>query len=397
MDFLFVTTSLPNLAKNGGEIATLNFVEALKEAGHRCDVAGYARLDNPPPTEPGFHSARTWPIETQTAGMMPYWWMTKALATGQPFSVVKFISANMRDLVLRLARDNHYDAMIVDHANMYWIMDEPGLPETKILIAHNVECELYRDMACIANPGPRRLAHEREARALRQAEQLAARRAAQVWTLSQHDADWFKTQTGQPAVYPFDVPGKIQSGAVSLAQRQYPVGLLGSWSWQANHIGLAWFLAEVAPHIDPSVDIYVAGAGADPRLCALPNVHMIGFQKSAQAFFRGCNCLVIPSTSGGGVQIKTIEAISAGIPTVTTTFALRGLSQVPDFVHCTDDPREMAARISALAKREPDPADGLKGHQWLTQRKQDFARRLDDAVTKLAQIRAGKTRPQVIA
>ena len=148
--------------------------------------------------------------------------------------------------------------------------------------------------------------------------------------------------------------------------------MLGTWTWKANEVGLRWFMDEVHPLLPGDTSIAIAGRGSAPIGGDRPNVTCTGFVDDAAAFLGSGRVVVIPTVAGEGIQVKTLDAIAAGRPTVATSLALRGIDSPPPTVRIADDPAEMAAAIEQLlgapATNEPDP----EAISWAGRRRSDF-------------------------
>ena len=99
-----------------------------------------------------------------------------------------------------------------------------------------------------------------------------------------------------------------------------------------------------------NLSIHVAGKGADWLDGKYPNIIYCGVVPDAQEFMAFSRVVAIPTLSGGGIQIKTLDAITSGSFIVATTVGLRGISHPPSTVKIADNPEEFAASlVSAVA------------------------------------------------
>ncbi|MBU1174402.1 MAG: glycosyltransferase family 4 protein [Alphaproteobacteria bacterium] len=384
MRILLITTSLPHLRKNGAETATMNLIAAILAAGHTCEVVGYGRAGETDALPAGFHSAGTWPIEVENAGARAYVWMIAALLTGKPYITTKFRSAAMTRLLRRMLAAKSYDAVIVNHAHMAWVLDEPLLPRRRIAVAHNVEWQLYAAMGADPKASPvRRFVYGREARLVKALETRLATTSAQIWTLTEADADGFRALGARSAPIVLGIPGQAFAALDRPAVPRLDIGILGNWAWDVNRKGLEWFIEAVVPLLPPSLSIGIAGNRADLVPNPYGNVRYFGFVPDAGAFLRDCRVLAVPTQVGGGIQIKTIEGISAGVPMVTTPLGLRGITEVPDFVHVEPSAEGFAARLSAIAQG-PNCVDTSEGSRWAEARAAGFQRSMRAALDALA-------------
>lgn len=102
------------------------------------------------------------------------------------------------------------------------------------------------------------------------------------------------------------------------------IAFIGSFSHPPNQAALAYFLSQVFPLVQkqvPGVVFEVAGKGVPPQLLAQANgsIRFLGVVPDAFEFVRTSAVVVVPLLSGGGIKIKTLEAMACGCPIVTTS------------------------------------------------------------------------------
>jgi glycosyltransferase involved in cell wall biosynthesis len=121
---------------------------------------------------------------------------------------------------------------------------------------------------------------------------------------------------------------------------------------EPNCRGLLWFLETVyAPHLaQAGVTLFVAGSIAWARNWPdHPNIVFTGMIDDVAPLYAAAKLVILPIHEGAGGAIKMIEAVAAGKPIVSTSFALRGALQDgmdADFV--CDTPLDFASAILAL-------------------------------------------------
>lgn len=98
----------------------------------------------------------------------------------------------------------------------------------------------------------------------------------------------------------------------------------------ANVESVIWFLREIAPKA-PGVAVKIAGnvdagvrAGA-PELYEAHKGRFLGRVDDPGAVYAGAKLVLLPTISGTGLSIKTVEAMSSGLPIIATPQALRGM------------------------------------------------------------------------
>jgi glycosyltransferase involved in cell wall biosynthesis len=362
---LYLTTVLPDERLTGSEVVSAGFADALRSLGHQVTMVGYRRKGRTGNPHPDDVSAASRAIETSEAGLTAAWWMAAALVTGRPYSVRKFMSRAYR----REAR-TPADVVIVDHSRISWAAPADGF----VYLAHNDEHALY---AQLAEKGGRGAAlYRREAARIRPVEEAMAQRAAQVWALTESDAQAM-ARHGARETRVFNVPSTALPGPPG--EPAYDVALLGSWTWAANAEGLRWFVEQVVPHLPPEIDVHVGGAGSEPVAAGAP-VTLRGRVPDAMTFLQGARVVAAPSVSGSGVQVKTLDAIATGRPVVATPVAARGIAGLPSSVRVEEAPQAFAEAIVAAVR---EPATGHGGREWAEARAAAFRDQLRDALEAL--------------
>jgi polysaccharide biosynthesis protein PslH len=378
---LFLTTVLPSGRFTGSEVASQGFIDGLRRCGCEVSVLGYQRAGAAPARGMGEHVVGERPIETSEAGARAYVWMGSGLVRGLPYSSAKFRSG----AYLRAARDFLADRapelVVLDHANLFWLASITPAATPLVVLAHNLEHELYAAEATRRRHALDRWVYAREARLFKAIEESLATRAAEVWTLTEHDCSWFG-RLGAVRARPLTFPCQTTAPQDAEVPKECDVCLLGSWTWGPNAEGLRWFMQAVQPLLAPDISVHVGGKGADWLRAHHPNVSYHGFVPDAQAFLRRARVVAVPSTRGAGIQIKTLDAIASGSAVVATRLALRGIEDPPRSVTVAETAEEFAGRIHSLVRGEwaqPD-SDAVA---WAEARSTRFAGDLTDALAEL--------------
>ncbi|MGO9675240.1 MAG: glycosyltransferase [Methylocella sp.] len=193
--------------------------------------------------------------------------------------------------------------------------------------------------------------------------ELAAMRGADVLAhLNDEEAAAFKTLLPEkrhellyPAVAPVD-PGAGGDDLIIVASANY-----------ANYLGLAWFLREVLPLAPDEVrrKIKIIGnldrtvRARAPALYKANAGLFLGHIKDLGAAYANAAAVLLPTTEGHGVSIKTIEAMSSGAPLIATPHAFRGMrldsAGLANVTLAADAPGFAAAMLRAAAS-QPGPS-----------------------------------------
>lgn len=375
MRALVVSNVMPHLRRTGGEVCTHSFLDAITALGHEIDFVAYSRLGDTSALPANFHSAAARHVESDLAGLQAYAWLARAYLSGRSYGATKYRSGPMLRTVRQLIARNHYDFSIIDHTQLGWLLEARVLPQPIVLIAHNVESALYADLATETGRSGKikRAVLAREAKLLLKLERKLLRQCRQVWVLTPADQDALAGIAPQARghIRQFDVPGPPAPTGVAPIEPDIDVGILGSWLWDANRSGLEWFMREIVPLLPSSYRVHVAGKGAGSVSNPYQNVTYDGFVDNAIAFLRRSKVVVVPTVAGAGVQIKTIEGISAGVPMVSTAIGLRGISDIPDFVTMGETAADMARAIRQKVSSTA-PRSFSAGANWDMSRRARF-------------------------
>jgi glycosyltransferase involved in cell wall biosynthesis len=136
-------------------------------------------------------------------------------------------------------------------------------------------------------------------------------------------------------------------------------------SYPPNVRAARWFADECFPLVQQAVpDAMFVIAGAAParelrELVERPAIVVTGFVQSMPETLNRAAVAVAPMRSGAGIQNKILEAMACGLPLVTTTLGLGGISAARgrDLL-VADSAREFADAV-VLVLRDPERAHKL--------------------------------------
>ena len=374
MRILFISTLLPGARIKGSEVATQGFVDALRSLGHQVSLLGYRRAGHVPPMHADDVDVAERHIETATARAWPVVWMAHAVLTRRPYSVAKYVSRRYASAVDERLVALEPELIVLDHAQMGWLLPARGWSVPFVYIAHNLEHRLHAELGALG--GPRSLAHRREAARIRQMEERLCREARRTWALTEDEATELR-EMGADATA-FDLPATAVPAPPGPPSRD--VAILGGWTWRSNAAGLDWFLREVRPRLERGIDVHVGGAQSVEIAGSVPGVTAYGRVPDALEFLQAGRVVAVPAVAGAGVQVKTLDAIASGRRVVATATAVRGLSGLPPTVEVADDPADFAAALERAVASDADAEAARTAREWAEEREARFRRQLAEAV-----------------
>ena len=381
MSVLVLSNVLPSGRRTGGEIVTQNVLDALRAGGRDARILAYLRPDDPPPA-PGEVCVGRRRLETRDAGIRALAWGLRAVAAREPYTVAKWRSRGYSRAV-RDAMAEQPEAVIVDHAGLraFAPFADPK-PAPMVFIAHNAEGEMYGRLAEESRGRAGRWVNAREARLIRGVERELAGRVDQVWTLTDSDAGYFRDLDPAADVRTLEVASAMAPPAEP-PEPECDVAVIGSWNWDANARGLRWFADEVVPRLPEDMSVAVAGRGADWLAGRSANVEVRGVVADAQRFMAAGRVVAVPSVAGGGIQIKTLDAIACGAPVVATEVAARGIGDLPSSVAIARDAEAFAAEVVRLATSADRDAARSGALAWSEARRRRFRAAINSWVGEL--------------
>jgi glycosyltransferase involved in cell wall biosynthesis len=181
-------------------------------------------------------------------------------------------------------------------------------------------------------------------------------RARAVLTLSEQDLWGLKVYQPALAGQALGVPMELPPLAAVPERHPRRIGFVGSFAHAPNVEAVRHFLAHILPHIRmrlPEVEFVVAGSNPPAKLTAAagPGVSFAGFVDDLGGFLRGCAAVAIPLQSGGGIKIKTLEALAAGAAVVSTAIGAEGTgARNGEHLLIRDTPGAFATAVLAVLR-----------------------------------------------
>ncbi len=349
MHLAFVTSLVPGANPSTGyEVANRVIIDGLRALGHKVSVFGFAQSHQSSVDDKDTHVLRILDVENARASsIQKISWMMKAVQGGIPVGAAKLKDFSWSDLQSRLQTVGPFDRILINSFQMAAAFPQllDGLPFN--YIAHNVEHETARQNAREATTIRDRFLYEREARLLEILEADLCQRAEFVWFLSHDDRQALCQNSENANILPLVSVGQ-KNNQHSNSEKRYDVGLIGTWTWQPNKVGLEWFLSKVAPLLDSNISVAIAGSTPPELVRDIANVKFAGRVKNAGEFVGQSRLIALVSQGGTGIQLKTIEAFQSGVCCVATSSSLRGIEHLPENCRSADNPVEFANEINTM-------------------------------------------------
>lgn len=202
----------------------------------------------------------------------------------------------------------------------------------------------------------------------RQLECRWLRRFDRVFVCSELDCTYLLERAWSPSVRVVPNIAAPFVGSTTAGRQADPFMLffVGTLRYAPNLDGVDFLLDEVVPALRARAPrpfhLVVAGDGLDARhrwrLAHSPDVMAAGPVGDLAPFYRCARAALVPIRAGGGTRIKVIEAMSQGVPVVSTAKGVEGLAARPGVeVLVGDSAAAMAEHCNRLMR---DPTLGLR-------------------------------------
>ncbi|HEU4365942.1 MAG TPA: glycosyltransferase [Candidatus Krumholzibacteria bacterium] len=332
---LLVKPVLPYPPEQGTRVVSFALVEALSE---QCDVTVLARILDPA------EEAHVRSLERRcsrvitvlpanrrsTAARAAYRiaYLLRACLTRRSLKSLYDCPGAFIARARELARES-FDLVIIEYWQLYPLLDVFP-PRCTVLLTHDIDMQVNRDRTALERNRLRRVVARRRDGIERREESAAYRLAGRVWALTARDAEAVRAIAGRDAVdvLPF---GLAEEAFAPTAPRDSgEVLFIGAMGAVFNRDAVVHFARDLHPVLAdlPGIRFTIVG-GALPqeatRLGAAPGVTVPGHAPDLCVYLRRAACLIVPLRYAGGLRIRIIEAMAAGLPVVASPAAVAGM------------------------------------------------------------------------
>jgi glycosyltransferase involved in cell wall biosynthesis len=134
--------------------------------------------------------------------------------------------------------------------------------------------------------------------------------------------------------------------------------IYGAMDRPENYLSAIWFINKVMPLLtDENINLLVIGGNPSEKLRGFEsnNIRIMGFVVDLKPFFSSCIAMVAPLSLGAGIKIKVLEAMYAGVPTLTNEIGIEGIPALDrrDYFLC-NTAEEYADILKRIIKQKID-------------------------------------------
>jgi len=365
MRILLVTLEAPFPLNSGYRLHFWYVVRALAEAGHETVLASFVGpdqdADSLSPLRKYAERLELVPFAVNTYETRNYLDLARGLLSIQPYSALRYVSADFAATLRRLLQSERFDAIICDQ--VYALVNLP--PDTSVPViadTFQVPYFLLRRYARHFDHLLKRLYAWVEAEKTRRWEASMLGRLSALGVCSDLDGQLF--QSLYPGVKVVGIPNIVDVNEYQpdLASEQ-PNRLLycGAMNWYPNQDAVQFFAGAILPELRRRApEVRLVAAGRKPsedfrkRFASLRELEFTGTVPDMHPEFAKAAVFVVPLRIAGGTRLKILEAAAMARPIVSTRIGAEGLDFVDgEEIVLADNPHEFAAAVARLLA---DPA-----------------------------------------
>lgn len=374
---LFVMSRLPFPASSGRKSSLYHYCRILSEAmGYRLVVAAFPEKgDNAEPKPSFIHRLELLPM-APAKNRIIHILKDSVLLRKKPMQVSLYWSEKAKQIIDRLVMEEKPDIVIGDMVRcMEYIKDIDtyriaDLDDRLSLryqrqLGVNVESVNPYGAFLYALPGMIRkimmikplkiFVMKNEIALLKKYELAVGKQCECTVFVAQSEAAQFNREIGEAKAIAIPIGVDTKHFAyIHDRQPQDYIGFLGVLNVAHNENAVRHFSEKILPEIlkhNPNAKFLVIGGGASEELRNLEseNIVFTGFVDDVREFMAKCKVFVCPLMFGSGIKTKNLEAMSMGIPVVTTTIGAENIDakNEEDWI-VADDDRAFAQAVSSL-------------------------------------------------
>ena len=383
----------------GGKLRTYNL---LRELNRRHEVTfmalketGLSRSDAILTSASEYSTHQRWfdwsEVSKQSLGF--YFDLLKNFCLSRrPYVIDKYRSAAMSESIVEMDAKGELDSIICDFltpaVNLLTTLDRQ-LKTPTLLFQHNVEAQIWKRMAEKSKNFIQRGYFNGQWQRMQRYEAASSAQMNSVVGVSKVDCDQMANE------YRLDnVIGAVSTGVDidyfscrEAGVKTNQIVFLGSMDWLPNIDAVVYFVDKIWPAVkrgNPAAEFLIVGRRPTAAVMALAErdsaITVTGTVPDVRPFMTKAAAIVVPLRIGGGTRIKIFEAMSMGVPVISSTIGAEGLDVNPgENILIEDEPESVADAILGLLENHVEAgrigqaaAEHVRAHYSWSQVARDF-------------------------
>lgn len=321
----------------------------------------------------------------------------KSILTRQPISIQHRMSRKVMGRLMGQVKTTP-DVILLEGIHTGWFLDMvrnrwPGIPV--VMRESNVEYLLLRRNAENTSNPAIAFFYRLQSAIMKSFESRILQKVDAMTTISPADRQKLKPLASGTPIKTIEAGGPIIND-VSNTRDVTKMIAISNWLWKPNYDGLKWFLDQVWPEVyrrNPELVFFIIGDGLSNKFKSdyeSENVVLKGFVKDLEPYLNSAGFQVAPLFSGSGMKLKVLNALSHGLPIITTSIGAEGINMTSGVHYMNADNRDQFENAIDYLVNNPESRESLavngrklirEHYNWETQAKK-LSKFLEEIVNK---------------
>jgi glycosyltransferase involved in cell wall biosynthesis len=247
------------------------------------------------------------------------------------YNISRFYNVKYENKIIETLKTTKFQVIILESAYLlpYLHAIRKNFEGKVILRAHNVEFKIWEQLAVSEIGIIRKLFLKKLAKDLKTFEVKNLKKVDGIACVSENDLMHFKNLGISTPLCTIPVSMDFDIENIPTIQKNR-FCFLGSMNWKPNIEAVDLLLNKIFPKIleqIPEAELHLAGSFMSDKLLNLKqnNVFVHGKVTDVNAFLGENGILLVPLKSGSGIRIKILEALSIGVPAISSTVGFEGI------------------------------------------------------------------------
>jgi len=345
---LLVANDFPYPLNHGAAIDMWWHIQTLKNLGFRVDIV--ATVKAMPPEE----DIQTLKAQVDQLFIVQRQRGFKSAAAALPFQVQS--RADLRTVAL----SSEYKAVVMVAEHVCSILQNPNLrAQKRILRLHNNEVRFFQELSKSSKNLLRKAFYRSEAAKFRVLSPKIMAKCDALWFISDYERKQHVKKHPADREKAFFVPPRVDRNAMGHRSLEgCRVLFIGTLAFANNSSAVEWYVSQVHQLLCGVVGYNFVVAGntvgesaevLEGIVAPYQNITLIANPKEIESLYGIAAVFVNPVFRGAGLKMKTIDAILAGLPVVTTSTGVEGTGLMHQrHLLVADTPKEFAECIRSI-------------------------------------------------
>ncbi len=261
---------------------------------------------------------------------------------------------------------NTFDYIFVDHLGCFSILFNLVNFDYKskqlFFLDHNLEYKVWEDYVKLYNYPIIKNIFKKQKNKVFKFEKKCFKKSDRIFLVSKKEEEIVQNcefvDNGKIEVLPIFLENKNEINNVKIDNDEIKLLFTASFKWYPNQNAVNWFLSNCWDRLKKEFEtIKLVLAGNDPTGFAKElanrdeNIISTGYVKDMDHYFRNSDIYILPIQIGAGIKIKFFEAMSYGMPLVTTKKGIEGIKNLNGEVCLSsENPKEFIENIINLVE-----------------------------------------------